>query len=91
VQQLRASFANLGEQSAGREDLLRQEIQSLQGRLAAAEARAAEVATTIAEATTPLVRQIDSLHQAHSHTLQEQHRIERALTERIRVLFDSCL
>jgi chromosome segregation ATPase len=71
-------------QTQGREDLLRQELQSLQGRLAAAEARAAEVSTTIAEATTPLVRQIEALHQAHSHALQEQHRIERALTDRIK-------
>jgi chromosome segregation ATPase len=73
------------ESDAGwKEDQHVQEIQTLQNRLQAAEARNDDLSASIQESNRPLLRQIEALQSQHSASQRTWETVERQWTDRLR-------
>ena len=66
-----------------REEGLQEESKESQSRLQEAEARNEELASSIASATRPLLRQIESLQATYTTQQASAEKLERSLTQRL--------
>ncbi|KND02786.1 uncharacterized protein SPPG_01868 [Spizellomyces punctatus DAOM BR117] len=83
VHDLRMTLAQREEDAGWKEDMLRRDIDILQQKLQAAEARNNEFYASGQDATLPLLRQIDALQSQHNSALRKWEQLERSLTMRI--------
>jgi TATA element modulatory factor len=84
AQELRSGLARLEEQSGWKEDELRHEVRQWQEKCRAAESRAASLASSVADASRPLLRQLDALRQSHAAAQQGWESLEHSLNAQLR-------
>jgi hypothetical protein len=80
IRELRAQVSRQEDRYAWREEELRKEIQEMQLRCQAGEQRNEELASSVAEATKPLLRQIEILQQSHAAKLAVWESVENRYT-----------
>eukprot|EP00898_Chlorokybus_atmophyticus_P006683 jgi/Chlat1/7015/Chrsp56S06690 len=83
VEELRELLARDEQQAAFREDMLRRDIELMEKRCQAAEARHEELMSRVPDATRPLLRQIEALQESTSVRAQAWEIAERSLTCRL--------
>eukprot|EP00118_Oscarella_pearsei_P020849 m.230413 g.230413 ORF g.230413 m.230413 type:complete len:930 (+) comp40059_c0_seq18:67-2856(+) len=83
IEDLQHGMRRAEQQAARREENLRQEIADLQQRLQEGESRNQELSQSVSLATTPLLRQIENLQNAHKSQALTWERVEKNLTDRL--------
>ncbi|CAI8053206.1 TATA element modulatory factor [Geodia barretti] len=83
ISELRACVSRCEQQSAWREERMKQEVSDVQQRLQEAEMRNQELTTTISQTTKPFLRQIETLRSAHSAQTANWEKVEADMTHRL--------
>eukprot|EP01096_Ripella_sp_DP13-Kostka_P007544 TRINITY_DN2756_c0_g2_i1.p1 TRINITY_DN2756_c0_g2~~TRINITY_DN2756_c0_g2_i1.p1 ORF type:complete len:462 (+),score=209.88 TRINITY_DN2756_c0_g2_i1:419-1804(+) len=83
INELRAEINRTLDRAAWREDELRKEIKELQERCQSSEGHQQDIPSQIAEATQPLLRQIESLRAAHAAKQIVWEELQQSLNQRI--------
>jgi hypothetical protein len=83
LHELRSAVSKTNERANWKEEEYNSEIQSLKARLQSAESRNEELASSVPDATRPLLRQIESLQAANNERMKVWEELERNLTSRL--------
>ncbi|CAI5944428.1 unnamed protein product [Closterium sp. NIES-65] len=85
VEELRQALTRSEQQAGFREQMLRRDLEDMEKRCQAAEARHEELVARIPESTRPLLRQIEAMQESANTRMEALSGVERALNARLQV------